>query len=141
MPRSDLGPYVARMLKLELIRPQQVPLGKLRALVDAVTSGRLREDNLKTMDGISAWGALLLVFGREWHAGTHTRVIKIDKAQSNVDVEKFVSKLFDLNEFRHPLAQRHTVLEILPVEQVRKRTFSMISEICEIQAPLEKKSA
>ncbi|MEQ1875875.1 MAG: hypothetical protein ABL958_04455, partial [Bdellovibrionia bacterium] len=107
----------------------EFPFGKLKSIVEAILANKIFHEEFKVIDGLKAWGVLLLLFARPW--GTRTRQLLI-QPKGQVSIISVCKRMIELQDYRNPIAHRHTILELVPVEKIRKRTLSLLGDLQEM---------
>lgn len=106
---------------------QQLPIGKLKATVESILTGVIFREEFRVIDGLKSWGILLLLFARSWGRQLETKlIVPQDGVATIVGVAK---RLIELQDYRNPIAHRHTILELLPVEKVKQRTYKLMNDL------------
>jgi hypothetical protein len=112
---------------------ESFPAYKLASICRAVVKGKILATPYKYMDGLRAWAALLVAFGRPYcHRGTHYPVLlPLARVDSEV-VLALAAQLNDLQETRNRAAHRGTVLPWPEVDDVRRATLALLTALDEM---------
>lgn len=107
--------------------PKTLPIQKLHIICQSILSGRILEDKTKTIDGLKAWAMILLIFARKPSAPNARPLLSVGFS-SDQDIIHFCRRLILLQDIRNPAAHRHTVTQIMTVEDVRREALRLINE-------------
>ncbi len=117
-----------RILKLHhSFTRQEFPLGKMQSLLMSLMRGTIFREEFRVVDGLKSWGMILLLFARKWGEGDSLPLISLKG--NNRDIIEIAKRLIELQDYRNPIAHRHTILEMLPVEKVKERTYKLLNDI------------
>jgi hypothetical protein len=123
---------------------ETLPLHKMRILAGQFLSGRIIHDRFKALDGLRAWGVILLLFARKLqgrsisqHGGSGdgggtgggSREMKpplVLKDAKDSQIVTLAKRLIALQEIRNPAAHRQTFLKITGVGEVRTEALELL---------------
>ncbi len=106
---------------------QSLPLHKMIVIARGILSGRILDERFKVLDGLRAWGVMLLLFCRSTTEGG--RAVTPLRALSNAQVISIAKRLMVLQDIRNPAAHRQTYLEMVDVNEVRKEVLALLHEL------------
>lgn len=104
----------------------EFPFGKLKSIVESILANKIFHEEFKVIDGLKAWGVLLLLFARPW--GSRNRQLLI-QPKADISIISVCKRMIELQDYRNPIAHRHTILELVPVEKIRKRTLTLLNDL------------
>ena len=110
---------VIQLMGLEkYFTPQSLPLHKMTTISQNILSGRILHEQFKTLDGLRAWGVILLLFARS------KPLLKLKDATSD-SVAALAKRLMILQDVRNLAAHRQTFPEFVTVDDVRKEVIQL----------------
>lgn len=109
---------------------ESFPAHKLSLLVRAIVSGKILYDGQRTIDGLRAWALVLLLFGRRFtFRATAIQPMLPIRNDANHSICRTTAHLNALQGIRNDAAHRGTMLHLAQIEQIRERSFEVLSEL------------
>jgi hypothetical protein len=128
-------PVVSRVLDVLRLRAHYhadaLPLSKLSMVARDVMNGRIVSSRGRTLDGLKAWGAFLLLFCREVAPANDSALLPAPFPLPAADGEivSFARRLCALQDVRNPVAHRATVLRMNELDFARREAEDLFERL------------
>lgn len=103
--------------------PQSFPAHKLSLVAQGILSGRILNEQFKTIDGLKAWAVLMLVFSRKTTVKPLIPLTGITDDQ----IASLAKRLIALQDVRNPAAHRQTFLKFVDIDAVRTEVHQLLN--------------
>ncbi len=121
------------MKELEIGAPfsfDSFPGHKMVAIGRAILSGKFWQTPHRIVDGLRAWGIVLLLFGRDFrHRNAPKTALLRVRSAKNETICRTAFCLNELQDIRNDAAHRGTMLRTSEVEQIREQSFEILAEL------------
>ncbi len=119
--------FVLKNLQLEkYFSPQSLPVHKMTLIGKSILSSKILNDQFKTLDGLRAWGIILLLFCRK-NLTQQKAILQINLEENDcIDLAK---KLMALQDLRNPVAHRHTLTRFEDIKGLREDCFKLLATL------------
>ncbi len=109
------------------------PVHKLVTVSRSIVSGKIVREQYSVIDGLRAWGLLLLVFGRKFKF----RQVEVEPLlkvadPSNAAVSELAAEMNALQELRNQAAHRATMLQSVKLAEVRAFSFKVLNALAAV---------
>ncbi|MCB0394782.1 MAG: hypothetical protein KDD25_09490, partial [Bdellovibrionales bacterium] len=102
----------------------QFPFHKLKLIADEILSGRMLRHRFKSIDGLRAWGLILVLYSRK--VIPNQSALVPFEGLSDIAIADIGKRMMILQDLRNPAAHRQTVFDMGAVVTVRKEVFSLL---------------
>ena len=109
------------------------PVHKLITVSRSIVSGKIVRDQYAVIDGLRAWGLLLLVFGRKYkfRQAEIEPLLKVANP-ANGAVSELAAQMNALQDLRNQAAHRATMLQSVKLAEVRAFSFKVLNALAAI---------
>lgn len=131
---SNNGAQLVRDLQCGLhFPPESFPAHKMTGIARSIVSGKIVRDQYAVIDGLRAWGLLLLVFGRKFKF----RQIEVEPLlkvadAGNASVSELAAEMNALQDLRNQAAHRATMLQSVKLAEVRAFSFKVLNAVAAV---------
>lgn len=103
---------------------QSLPVHKMYLIGQAILSGKIIHEQAKVLDGLRAWGVILLLFSRKTNL---TQKPLIPVSLNDSEVVELAQKLMWFQDLRNPVAHRQTLSDIKSLEEARQEAVKVLN--------------